>query len=275
MTTLRFTGERPVPGITPDTVFWPAVARYLFAADLLKPWRPARVLDVGCGTGIGSGFLAAAGHRVTGVEVDEAVVEWGRSRRFADDLDLVAGRGERLAFPERSFDCVIAFESVEHMDAPVDFLREARRVLRPGGLFLCSVPHCLNDVLNETITETNRYHVQRFTAHSLRHFLSLELERRGEWCQAPRRVAYFHRLLSSWLFWEFVGRHPALEKMARTLQRLRAAPRRAPAVTATAQDDYGRWTIDALPPDDRLVPLSSIGRRVPETLVFLAAAKVQ
>jgi 2-polyprenyl-6-hydroxyphenyl methylase/3-demethylubiquinone-9 3-methyltransferase len=99
------------------------------------PDRPCRVLDVGCGAGFLSNYLAAKGAAVTGIDtaVDALAVAHehdssGRARYLeADALSL--------PFEDAAFDAVCAMDFLEHVETPGRAIAEASRVLAPGGLF--------------------------------------------------------------------------------------------------------------------------------------------
>jgi len=112
--------------------------------DWLGPRPGRRYLDVAGGTGdVAARILARAGvgTRVTVVDVNAAMLAVGRDRAIdrgmLAELDWVAGDAMALPLPDASVDAVtIAFgiRNVTHIDRAV---AEARRVLRPGGRFLC------------------------------------------------------------------------------------------------------------------------------------------
>jgi SAM-dependent methyltransferase len=64
-------------------------------------------------------------------------------------LRLPLGPEARLPFPDADFDCVVSLAFLEHLDpeALPSLLREARRVLKPGGQFVATTPHALADGL--------------------------------------------------------------------------------------------------------------------------------
>ena len=106
--------------------------------DLVSEERPGRILDVGCGRGFLLDRLADRGLTgLTGVDVfhDVASPKWEYVRGD------VTGR---LPLENSSFDCVIAGEIIEHVPNPDDFLREIRRVLRPGGTLVLSTPNMVS-----------------------------------------------------------------------------------------------------------------------------------
>jgi demethylmenaquinone methyltransferase/2-methoxy-6-polyprenyl-1,4-benzoquinol methylase len=100
------------------------------------------LLDVAGGTGdVARRVLAAAGPgtHATICDISPEMIEIGRARSLKEEgrLSFVRGNGESLPFPDRSFDAyTIAFgiRNFTHLDLG---LREAFRVLKPGGRFLC------------------------------------------------------------------------------------------------------------------------------------------
>jgi SAM-dependent methyltransferase len=152
-------------------VFAGAERVQLFARYVGGPGR--RVLDLGCR----DGALTRAytqGNEVIGVDADrEALKEaakLGIETRWAD-LD------EPLPFADGSFDVVVAGELLEHLRDPRRLVAEARRVLRPGGTFVASVPNAyrLKNRLRFLLgrkPEDDPTHLQMFSAEEVRTLLS-------------------------------------------------------------------------------------------------------
>lgn len=112
------------------------LARYDFVAPLLK----GRLLDLGCGRAYG---LERLMHQAPQVGVDVSSGFLRDARRRLHDLPLACASGERLPFANHSFDSVISFEVIEHIQEDAAFLREVKRVALPGGFLALSTPNRL------------------------------------------------------------------------------------------------------------------------------------
>ena len=137
MSVLSYTGERIIPGAIAVPLFNEHEDRYRFAAAYVKG---KSVVDVACGVGIGSQVLLDAGAlRVTGIDIDHAALEYARAEYKA--CNFIACDAQRLLLDEESVDVIVSFETIEHIPDPLGFLKECRRVLKPGGTFICSTPN--------------------------------------------------------------------------------------------------------------------------------------
>lgn len=100
----------------------------------------AAVLEAGAGSGRWVKALADRGYAVTGIELNRPDVERFRAR--FPGLAFDHGDVEALPYPDAAFDAVLSFGVIEHLFAGCEqALREAHRVLRPGGLLVLTVPH--------------------------------------------------------------------------------------------------------------------------------------
>jgi ubiquinone/menaquinone biosynthesis C-methylase UbiE len=104
----------------------------------LTPGRHYDLLDAGCGTGGSTRDLTAFG-TVTGLDFSTDALSFAAKRGLTR---LVQGSVEQLPFPDASFDVVTSFDVIYHRAVQDEraALREARRVLRPGGLALIRIP---------------------------------------------------------------------------------------------------------------------------------------
>lgn len=100
----------------------------------------SRVLDVGCATGYLGEALSDRGCLVWGLDRDAEAV--GRARpHYQDVCVLDLDEAERLPWPERSFDVIIAGDVLEHLRDPDRALSMLARYVRPGGKAVVSLPN--------------------------------------------------------------------------------------------------------------------------------------
>ena len=110
-------------------------------ALLLGESRPGeRVLDLGCGSGRFVAALRDAGAEPVGVEIAEAALERARAVAPGADLRLLGADGS-LPLEHGSVDLVWCSEVLEHVADGAQLLHEVRRVLRPQGRLLVTVPY--------------------------------------------------------------------------------------------------------------------------------------
>ncbi len=102
------------------------------------PASPLSVLDIGCGTGAMGLLFAELGHRVTGVDLSEAMMAHARRKATAQGLaiDLRTGDAEAIPFEDGSFDLVVNRHLLWTLPNPGIALKEWHRVLKTGGRLL-------------------------------------------------------------------------------------------------------------------------------------------
>jgi 2-polyprenyl-3-methyl-5-hydroxy-6-metoxy-1,4-benzoquinol methylase len=143
--------------------WWYRGRRLIIRSELNRlPLPPgARVLDAGCGSGRTLEELASYGE-VQGIELDPEAAEVARSRGVGE---VAIGRLEELPWEEGSFDLITCLDVIEHTADDRLTLRELRRVCRPGGWLLVTVP--AYQFLWSTHDDAN-HHYRRYNRRSLR-----------------------------------------------------------------------------------------------------------
>ena len=140
--------------------FW-CRARRRLAVQLfdrfVRPPGTATALEIGCGTGfIMDGLRQRRDLALTGSEVSIAALRYARSR--LPGVDLIQLDATAIPF-ESSFDAVAAFDVLEHIENDVAAVAGVWRALKPGGVFICSVPQYqwMWSRLDELVCHKRRY----------------------------------------------------------------------------------------------------------------------
>jgi 2-polyprenyl-3-methyl-5-hydroxy-6-metoxy-1,4-benzoquinol methylase len=107
------------------------------AMYLRAPEGPAKVLDVGCGSGVLLARMKSLGWDAEGVEIDPGGVEAARAR----GVTVYQGQLADAQFPDNHFDAVHSAHVIEHVYDPVALLKECYRILKPGGTLVIITPN--------------------------------------------------------------------------------------------------------------------------------------
>ena len=108
---------------------------------LRNPWilshlkGKARVIDLGCGAGFLTNALARAGHEVTGVDLSEGSLEMAKLSDPTKSVHYIKADVTQVPLPSHRFDVVCAMDLLEHVNDPKQVIKEAARLLKPGGVF--------------------------------------------------------------------------------------------------------------------------------------------
>ena len=143
---LSLTGERQV-ATDIDQIAKDHIKRYEFAADYIENEMDiqAQVLDAACGNGYGSYVIALnTGAQVTGLEISQDAVDCAVQHYSLADLtryekvDFVDGSIPHSKHESGMYDCIVCFETLEHMAKPEILLQ---KFLEVGNTMICSVPN--------------------------------------------------------------------------------------------------------------------------------------
>ncbi len=163
--TLEFTGERFVPQVEGD-IQLEHMHRYAVATRLVSG---KRVLDIACGEGYGSNFLATRASFVFGVDIDPATIAHAAGSYQRSNLVFLQGDCVAIPLCDSCVDVVVSFETIEHLADHRRMLQEIKRVLVPGGLLLLSSPD--KREYSDIPSYKNPYHVRELYISELRELL--------------------------------------------------------------------------------------------------------
>lgn len=144
-----FTAERVHESSANDA---PVFYRQLFAYLEVEKYIQGDVLEVGCGDGYGTKRLLPLAKTYTGVDkfVSDTVTKLDKLKFIQMNIPPFTG------FADNSFDVVISFQVIEHIQNDALYMEEIRRVLKPGGKFIFSTP-------NKKMSLTrNPYHIREY-----------------------------------------------------------------------------------------------------------------
>lgn len=165
---MEYTGERFVLGKAEGEIETEHLHRYNAVLELASG---KSVLDIACGEGFGSAILARKATSVYGVDISAEAISYAKEKYKRYNLNYKQGSIETLDFEDDSFDLIVSFETIEHVEELIQdkFLVEACRVLKKDGLLVISTPdkYLYTDVPNHR----NPYHVKEFYFSEYKDFL--------------------------------------------------------------------------------------------------------
>ncbi len=125
----------------------------------LLPQPPAKILDLGCGSGWTSSFYAKTGYNVTGVDIAPDAV-YAAQKHFADipNLQFVSKDYDEIKY-KGVYDAVIFFDSLHHAESEAAALSAAYRALKPGGLLIACEPGVGHSKSPSSIEAVEKYGV--------------------------------------------------------------------------------------------------------------------
>ncbi|MFD4836101.1 class I SAM-dependent methyltransferase [Achromobacter sp. NPDC058515] len=155
------------------------IARYSFAKELCAG---KRVLDAACGEGYGSRLLANWGaSEVVGVDISAEAIASAQQHFSSENVKFIQNDAETLPrhFEPHSFDLIVSFETIEHVQDPELFLRNIRDLLKPGGVVAISCP---NDWWYfPTEAERNPFHLRKYRLDEFRALAESVLGQASAW----------------------------------------------------------------------------------------------
>lgn len=180
---------------------------YEFAEQYVKG---KTVADIGCGTGYGTVHMAQFAEKAVGVDYSAETIEQNKKENaHIKNLEFVHGKVPPVPLPDAAFDVVTAFQFIEHLEDRVAFIKDVKRILKPGGVFLCTTVNAKMSLAR------NPFHVHEYT------FAEMEAEFKSVYnnvevlgLQGNDRVNKYYKENARWvrsiMKWDVLGIHKIL-----------------------------------------------------------------
>ncbi len=177
------------------------IARHQSAYKFAFPFvKGKRILDIGCGEGYGSFYLAGAAREVLGVDYDTSAVTYARGKYLKDNLQFAVVDVKNLASLDKHFDVICCFQVIEHIRDDKGFLASVKHLLADSGIFICSTPNKLDASPNST-TPCNKFHCREYLLEEYKTLLTeyfTRVEILG--LKRSRELNFFRRLKKIGIF---------------------------------------------------------------------------
>lgn len=166
------TGERIRPDnfqSTEDYILW---LRHLFAYTFVekKILNDHIVLEVGCGEGYGTSIISKNSFKTIGLDVDKKTILHATKRYKTTKCIFKHYDGVNIPYCDNTFDVIISFQVIEHIEADINFISEIYRVLKKNGLFFVTTPNKTYR-LKPNQKPWNRYHKREYDSGQLKKVL--------------------------------------------------------------------------------------------------------
>ena len=200
--------------IKPETRIIPSEVPPKFYAQHLKPYTliaqeayGKKILEVGCGDGFGSAFLAKTAGEVIGIDYDQKTILRAREKYILANLRFMSMGADRLEFEDNCFDLVCSFQVIEHIpeDKIPRYLAEIKRVLRNDGKLYLSTLNLGQAMKSPSTYKKQPAHCREFRLDELKELLAQvfsKVEIRG--LRLTLKHRFYQRLKKAGIF-KFLG----------------------------------------------------------------------
>lgn len=144
------------------------LARYSISKQFCKN---KKVLDAACGEGYGTYLLKKWGaSEVTGIDISEEAIEKAKENFQIENVEyLKKDLTDLHDIEDSSFDLIVSFETIEHIEKPEIFLKELKRLINKNGTIILTCP---NDYFYYKNDESNIFHKRKYTFEDFKKMLT-------------------------------------------------------------------------------------------------------
>ncbi len=171
------------------------IARHFCAYRFAKDYVFNKdILDIGCGEGYGSYFLAGFAKKSVGIDYDKEIISYAKNKYRKDNLAFYAIDVKDLSSFSNKFDAICSFQFIEHILDTKVFLEQIKNLLAEKGIFICSTPNRL-DASPNSDTPLNRFHVKEYLINEFKELLGTHFSKVEIFGLKRGKRLNFHRRL--------------------------------------------------------------------------------
>lgn len=142
------------------------LGRYLWAKDIIEKHNLKNVLDVACASGYGTKILSTACDSITGIDNKEKYLNLAKEKNSVKNINYLLKDVNKENFKNK-YDCIVCFETLEHLKNPNEFLTKLYNCLTNNGILLISVPNDKYEII-ENGKNKDSYHLHTFSLNALK-----------------------------------------------------------------------------------------------------------
>jgi ubiquinone/menaquinone biosynthesis C-methylase UbiE len=173
---------RVMPGEIKSKLAYAVYLRHLFAYEaasgLLKDKKS--IIEIGSGEGYGAAYLSNGPFDIKCFDLSESIAQHANTTYKKTNLSFQSFDGKKIPIEDNSFDAAISFQVIEHVDDVPAYLKEIKRVLKPGGIFLLTTPNRTYR-LSPGQKPWNNYHLREYYDHELKNELKNHFDEANVW----------------------------------------------------------------------------------------------
>ena len=167
MKEINNTGERILLAKETPLMIARHFCAYKYAQSFVKG---KEVLDIGCGEGYGSDFLASSAKSVLGIDYDLAVIDYAKDKYHKAGLEFSVMDIKNLDSLSRKFDVICSFQNIEHIQDTGNLLKNIAGLLYDNSVFICSTCNIRDASLGSKVP-ANKFHVKEYWADEFKELL--------------------------------------------------------------------------------------------------------
>ena len=156
--------------------------RHLFAYKFATDQIPENsfILEIGSGSGFGTKVLFQHTQKIIGLDVDKNIIEYASRKYGSENCVFKRYSGLKIPYSDSTFDAVVSFQVIEHIQNDIGIISEIYRVLKDNGIFILTTPNRIFRGLRSDQKPLNKFHVREYSVEELdallkNKFLNIEI----------------------------------------------------------------------------------------------------